>query len=275
MGAGKRLAFFLTEASMSAKKSPASDYPKEAYRLIVDREERHFWFRGRNHAISSLIRKYCPAITGKRLLEVGCGTGYVLRELAALGFRVTGLDMHGDGITYAKKRVPSATFIIGDLFGYKPAKKFDAIGIFDVIEHISDDIKALGKCRSLLNPGGMLFVTVPARAELWSVYDTISGHKRRYTKASLTRALEKSGYTVRFVGYLGFFQYLPHVLLKKFMVPSTHANDTLAILEDVLRMPATPINRLLLLSMRLDTYLTTRVALPFGTSLIACAQKAV
>lgn len=260
---------------MTAKKSPASDYPKEAYALLVDREERHFWFRGRNHAIRSIITKYFPKPLGKRLLEVGCGTGYVLRDLAAMGFRVTGLDMHGDGIRYAKKRVPSATFVVGDLFGYTPAKKFDAIGIFDVIEHIADDVQALGRCRSLLNPGGMVFVTVPARSELWSVYDTISGHKRRYTKASLTRTLEQSGYTVRFVGYLGFFQYLPHLLVKKFMISNLHANDTMAVLEDVLHMPVAPLNRLLLLSMRLDTYLTTRVTLPFGTTLIACAQKAL
>lgn len=260
---------------MTAKKSPASDYPKEAYALLVDREERHFWFRGRNHAIRSIITKYFPKPLGKRFLEVGCGTGYVLRELAAMGFRVTGLDMHGDGIRYAKKRVPFASFVVGDLFVYTPAKKYDAVGIFDVVEHIADDVQALGRCRSLLNSGGMLFVTVPARAELWSAFDTTSGHKRRYTKASLTRALKQSGYTVRFVGYLGFFQYLPHLLVKKFMIPNSHTNDTMAVLEDVLRMPAAPLNRLLLLFMRLDTSLTERIPLPFGTSLIACAQKAV
>ncbi|MFZ5535471.1 MAG: class I SAM-dependent methyltransferase [Patescibacteria group bacterium] len=260
---------------MTAKKSPASDYPKEAYALLVDREERHFWFRGRNHAIRSIITKYFPKPLGKRFLEVGCGTGYVLRELAAMGFRVTGLDMHGDGIRYARKRVPSATFVVGDLFDFKPAKKFDAVGIFDVIEHIAHATKALERCRSLLNPGGMLFVTVPARSELWSAYDTISGHKRRYTKAALIEALEKSGYTVRFVGYLGFFQYLPHFLVKKLLISPAHTDDTMAVLEGVLRMPAAPLNRLLLFSMRLDTYLTTRIALPFGTTLIACAQKAV
>jgi len=260
---------------MSTQARPSSEYPKEAYALLVDREERHFWFRGRNHAIRSIISKYFPKPSGKRFLEVGCGTGYVLSELAAMGFRVTGLDMHDDGIAYAKKRAPSATFVVGDLFRYHPAKKFDAVGIFDVIEHITDDIQALRRCGTLLHPGGMVFVTVPARGELWSTYDTISGHKRRYTKETLTKALERSGYTVRFVGYLGFFQYLPHFLVKKLLISPAHTDDTMAVLHDVLRMPAPLLNQLLLLSLRLDTYLTTRIALPFGTTLIACAQKAL
>jgi len=260
---------------MTHQKSPHSDYPPQAYALLSNAEEHHFWFRGRNHIIRELISQTLTEPKGKSFLEVGCGTGYVLREIERMGFTITGMDMHPEGLAYARKRVPKATLITGDLFTYKPKKKFDAIGIFDVVEHIDDDTGALRACARLLKDHGRLFLTVPARPELWSVYDDISGHKRRYTTESLTKVLTKSGFSVLFVSYVGFFQYLPHLVMKRLMLKQATKEDTMSVLTRVVWQPPKLLNFILEQTFMWDILLSRYITLPFGTSLIASAQKAL
>lgn len=254
-----------------------SDYPSEAYELLSKAEKTHFWFRGRNTIIRKIIRSTYPGYRGKHILEVGCGTGYVLQELYHMGFRVTGLDMHPQGLKYAKKRVPSAVCVNGDLLTYVPSKKFDAIGIFDVVEHIENDVEALQACARLLARDGRLFLTVPAREELRSIYDDISGHKRRYTKESLSAVVQKAGFRIRYIGYFGFFQYIPHLFMKRFTLQTDSYSppDTLSVLRRVIWQPPRLLNWLLERSFDLDMFFSRFITLPIGTSIIVSAQKAV
>lgn len=258
-------------------KDSHSDYPPEAYTLLTTAEKHHFWFSGRNAVIRKIISQTYPGYRGKHLLEIGCGTGYVLRELDAMGFRVTGIDMHKEGLVYAKKRVPKATLVRGDLFTYVPCKLFDAVGLFDVVEHIEEDVEALQHCARLLSSHGRLFLTVPAREELRSVYDDISGHKRRYTIRTLSDVVEKAGFRIRCIGYFGFFQYLPHLFMKRFTLQkrSGSAPDTLSVLQRVVWQPPVFLNWLLLKSFDLDMAVSRWMKLPIGTSLIVSAEKAV
>ena len=273
MGAGEQIALYIILLMKS--KDSHSDYPPEAYTLLSNAEKHHFWFRGRNTIIRKIITSTYPDYSGKRILEVGCGTGYVLRELDHMGFRVTGIDMHPEGLVYAKKRVPNARLVRGDLFTYKPGKPFDAIGIFDVVEHIEQDIEALQHCARLLSHHGRLFLTVPAREELRSVYDDISGHKRRYTKEALSRVLEKAGFRICFIGYFGFFQYFPHLFMKRFTLQkrSDQIPDTLSVLRHVVWQPPAFLNWLLEKSFDLDMFISRFMSLPIGTSLIVSAEK--
>lgn len=260
------------------KSTPShSDYPPQAYELLVKAEPRHFWFRGRNVVIRTIIRRLFSDYVGKRFLEVGCGTGYVLAQLNRMGFNVTGLDMHPEGLVYAKKRVPEASFVRGSLAAYRPKTLFDAIGMFDVVEHIEDDHAALHQCTRLLKTGGMLFLTVPARPELWSAYDDISGHKRRYTKTTLTSLLNRSGYTIRYMSYVGFFQYLPHLIMKRFMLHKSGGKktDVMSVLRQVVWQPPAAMNWMLEQSFLWDMAISKIMPLQVGTSLIVAAQKAV
>ena len=252
-----------------------SSYPKEAYALLSEGENNHFWFRGRNMVIRSVIQSSLHNYQGMRFLEVGCGTGYVLSALAKMGFVVTGLDMHHEGLVYARQRVPAADFFVGTIDQFRPKQRFDAVGMFDVLEHILDDSTALLSCSRLLKKNGMLYITVPARPELWSVYDDISGHKRRYTKDSLVKALTVAGFRIRSVSYFGFFQYIPHLVMKRLILSQSGstANDMMPVLKKVIWQPPGILNWLLEQSFVLDMFLSKFVGLPFGTSLIVSAQK--
>lgn len=253
-----------------------SSYPKEAYALLAKSEKKHFWFRGRNMVIRKVIQSSLQNYQGMSFLEVGCGTGYVLAELATMGFTVTGLDMHKEGLSYARSRVPEATLFTGKLDQFRPKKLFDAVGMFDVLEHIPNDTSALEECSRLLNNNGILYITVPARAELWSVYDDISGHKRRYTKSLLVEVLASAGFRIRSISYFGFFQYIPHLIMKRLILSQSGKTpkDMMQVLKKVVWQPPGMLNWLLEKSFVLDMFISKFIELPFGTSLIVSAQKA-
>lgn len=87
-------------------------FSAEAFLHLRKVEETNFWFKVRNRVIIQLIKKYSGQADTKKLLKIGCGTGYVLSGLNyAADFELSGSDIHVEGLKYAKERVPEAEFI--------------------------------------------------------------------------------------------------------------------------------------------------------------------
>lgn len=250
------------------------DYPEAAFALLFSLEDKHFWFQSRNRVIRQVIERNCPDYRGKTFLEVGCGTGYVLSMLDRMGLKVTGLDMHKEALRFAKQRT-TAALVCNTLDQHRVDVLYDAIGAFDVVEHVENDQGFLAQCKSLLSQGGRLFLTVPAGMELWTDIDRISGHKRRYTRLNLITLLTHAGFTVTDIRYFGFFQYIPYFLMKKMVsrrVVSKNADEVMLI-KEILAPPPLVIHAFLMFLFRLEELLHRVVPLPFGTSLIIAAKK--
>lgn len=261
----------------TARRHRQRDYPDAVYELFYASEDRHFWFRARNRIIESCIRRVRGKnVVGSTFLEVGCGTGYVLSMLERMGLRVTGLDMHGKALEFAKRRTKT-TLVESRLETFTAAKPLDAIGAFDVIEHVFDEKAFLQTCQTLLSRQGFLYLTVPAGPELWTDIDRISGHKRRYTKSQLGALLEKNGFRVLDIRYFGFFLYVPYYIMKT-VVGFLRRRKNLSVTETMkilMKSPPTVINRILSAGFWLEGLVSNVVGLPIGTSLIVAAQKAV
>src|SRR5262249_7212109 len=71
----------------------------------------------------------------------------------------------------------------------------DAVGVFDVLEHIDDDEAVLRELSSAVRPRGGLLVTVPQHPRLWSAADDFAGHVRRYTRRELLGKARRAGWT--------------------------------------------------------------------------------
>jgi SAM-dependent methyltransferase len=175
------------------------------FETLAGLEEKNFWFRARNRLISWGLKRDFP---GKRnLLEIGCGTGYVLAGLRATnpGLALTGSDLHPQGLALARHRV-DATFQQMDGRRIPYAEEFDVVGAFDVIEHIPEDGEVLQQMRQATRPGGGIMLTVPQHPWLWSEFDETSHHVRRYRRPELVAKVRDAGFTVRrvtsFVGLL-------------------------------------------------------------------------
>lgn len=190
------------QASTAPFGAPETSYDPSAYESLVAVEDRHFWFRARNSAIvaafESVRRELRP---GYRVLEVGCGTGNVLRELqrVAVGGTVIGMDLHQEGLRYAQRRVNPALLVRADASRPPFSVRFEVVGLFDVLEHLEDDVAVLRQIRELLTSRGALLVTVPADPRLWSYFDVASHHQRRYGARELNDKLVAAGYAVEYL----------------------------------------------------------------------------
>lgn len=141
------------------------------------------------------------------IFDVGGGNGFVAKGLMDAGWDVVLVEPGPAGARNAKKRgvqhvVCATTQSAGFRQGSMPA-----IGVFDVVEHIEDDVAFLRHLHDLLEPGGMLYLTVPAYNFLWSEADVEAGHLRRYTSRKLSQRLQALHFEVCFATY--FFRILP------------------------------------------------------------------
>jgi len=163
-------------------------------------EDRHFWFRRRLRVISEVVAQLVAELpSGYRVLEVGCGTGHVLRELERICDRgeVIGLDLFDEGLQYARMRT-HCRLVKADLRQMPADGPFDLIGMFDVLEHLPEDGNVLRQLHAALRPGGHLVLTVPAHPRLWSYSDIYAQHYRRYAPAGLDHVLHESGFKVAY-----------------------------------------------------------------------------
>jgi SAM-dependent methyltransferase len=179
-----------------------ASYDPDLYASLVAVEDRHFWFRARNRAIVAVFESIRNNLTpGYRLLEVGCGTGNVLRDLqkAAVGGTVIGMDLYHEGLRYARRRLDPALLVRADAGRPPFSVKFDVVGLFDVLEHLDHDVEVLQQLRELLGVRGVLLLTVPADPRLWSYFDVAAHHRRRYGARELHDKLVAAGYTIEYL----------------------------------------------------------------------------
>ncbi|MBC8252826.1 MAG: class I SAM-dependent methyltransferase, partial [Ardenticatenia bacterium] len=180
-----------------------SSYDPTYHELLSKVETRHFWFRARNQVVAGVVRRLAADMpTGYRVLEIGCGTGNVLRVLqdVCANGTVVGADLFLEGLRHARQRT-SAMLVQTDMHALPFGVPFHLIGLFDVLEHLPDDRQALRDLHGLLDDDGRLVLTVPAHPSLWSYFDEASYHCRRYDRLGLQRKLHDAGYRVEQLTY--------------------------------------------------------------------------
>lgn len=171
-------------------------YDPALYHDLAALEDTNFWFQARNRLIVHALHKCCGAPA--TFLEIGCGTGQVLRAIAAAfpAMRPSGSELFVEGLTFARARMPDAHLMQMDATRLPFTDEFDAIGAFDVIEHIADDERVLNEIQRALKPHGHVIISVPQHPWLWSQQDEIAHHERRYQVGELERKLGRHGFRV-------------------------------------------------------------------------------
>ncbi|HEX7557335.1 MAG TPA: class I SAM-dependent methyltransferase [Leptolinea sp.] len=263
---------------LTDRMSPSQEsYDPHYFEPLFAAEERHFWFTARNKVISSLVRKSLTDRTEVHLLEVGCGTGNVLRALEKEfpDFHLVGMDLFQEGLKFARRRVNCA-LVQADL-AYPPfGRLFDLIGLFDVLEHIKEDNLVLKHIFEMVRPDGWMLLTVPANPSLWSYFDVASHHVRRYTVEDLREKVQSAGFEVQFASPYMSATY-PLVWFNRHSKNKAAINDESKVqsqAEDELKnIPV--VNDILRGILSLEAgWLSRGNLLPFGSSLVLLAHKA-
>ena len=190
-------------------------YPAHGGAACLAVEDRSFWFRHRNRCIVSLVRRFA---SNDLVLDIGGGNGFVAKGLNEAGIDCILVEPGINGALAAPARGIDPVICARLEEVGLPAGCIPAAGVFDVLEHIEDQTAALRRVHTLLCPGGQLFLTVPAYPALFSAEDRVAGHFRRYTTATLARALAGAGFRVAFVSYM--FAPLPSLVFLLRTLPS-------------------------------------------------------
>lgn len=180
----------------------AVSYPASGNDTCFQIEDASYWFQHRNRCLTSLMLQFPPTGT---IFDIGGGNGLVAAALQSAGFSVALLEPGPGAVNAVRRGVRNVIQATLADAGFR-AHTLPAAGVFDVIEHVSDDHNFLCSIRENLAPGGRLYCTVPAYQALWSEEDNHAGHFRRYDRSSLISVMERAGFDVEFVTY--FFSWL-------------------------------------------------------------------
>jgi SAM-dependent methyltransferase len=125
-----------------------------------------------------LVREYIGDVAGLRVLEVACGRGGFVRQLARAGASVTGCDFSSAALRAASSKVfladtpPLAALVQGDAQSLPFAdKSFDAVVSCETIEHLPQVRAAIAEMYRVTRPGGKLFLTTPNYFNFMGLYE--------------------------------------------------------------------------------------------------------
>lgn len=157
---------------------------------------------GQRETARRLLARIERHVQPGELLDVGCWTGFLLAEARSRGWGVTGIEPSEFAAAYAREHHGLDVQIADLATAELPDRHFQAIVMGDVIEHLLDPAAALERLRALLADGGVLCLIAPDAGSLiaralgrrwWSVIPT---HVQYFTRASLSRLLERCGFSV-------------------------------------------------------------------------------
>jgi len=170
---------------------------------LLDNDSDHWWFRAKARIVADLLRQHLPPVRkGDVLVDLGAGAGGVTAGLgwppelavAVEGSRLLAHRAHShhrlQAVAASGEHVPLAD------------GRAAAVTLLDVIEHLERPGRTLAEAHRVLRPDGVLIVTVPAHAWLWSGADDLLGHVKRYTRPMARREVTAAGFDVRFCSHV-------------------------------------------------------------------------
>ncbi len=245
-------------------------YPDAGNDSCFSMEENSFWFKHRNNAIFSILNRFTFE---NNFADIGGGNGFQLLFLKNKFKRCNFflIEIGRNGCLNAKKR--GLENIYNMPFQNFPFKEnqVNSVGLFDVLEHIENDIQFLKELKMSLPEKSKIYITVPAHMFLWSSVDTLSGHFRRYTSKSLNRVAHEAGLKKIYNGY--FFSYLTPILFLFRSVPyflKMEKNNSQIINTAIdQHKVSAPISILFFIINSIEILLLKKFRLPIGASCIA------
>lgn len=255
----------------------------DLYRDLYVKEQDYWWHVGKRAIVYSLLERYLPRhLQGERgkkegrlALDLGCGTGLNLDHLSRYAQPV-GSDFSEEALGFCLERGHRLLCKADAAELPFPDGSFSLVTALDVIEHLDDDLLALQELRRILRPGGLLIISVPAYKLLWTYWDDILGHRRRYTTGMMQAVVERSGLQVRKCSYSNMLILAPVVavrLLKSLRQRAAQMRDEESNPEtDFMPVPGS-VNRALIAYYRWEARILRRSRLPFGLSVVCVARR--
>jgi SAM-dependent methyltransferase len=242
-------------------------FPSESYdSLEVNNEASGYWALERANAIAKILSDASVST----LWEIGAGNGNAAIPLRNQGFNVIPIEPLKSGAsTLAKNGFQTFHATLEDL--KFPSNSIDAIGAFDVLEHLENPDELLTEIHRVLKPGGVFICSVPAYQWLFSDFDQSIGHFRRYSMKSLTNQLTSSKFTVVHKSAIFAFLIIPAFILRRLPYLMGRRANFLEIKKS-LGGNSSIMNSLEKILAVVNKF-ERRLCLPFGLTILCTAKK--
>lgn len=231
-------------------------------------EERHWYFVARRRILLDLLARMVPPDGQRRVLDVGCGTGILLRDLRAWG-EVTGMDSSDLALDFCRQRGETAVAAGSATALTAPDAAYELVTELDVLEHIADDAAAAREAARVLAPGGTALFTVPALPALWSRHDVINRHVRRYRAPELRALIAGAGLRIARLSYFNTLLLPAVAVVRTAQKIFTGGHEA----EHDMHMLPAPLNALLTELFAAERFWLRGANLPLGVSLLCLATK--
>lgn len=239
------------------------------YKDYLQSNNDHFWYKARRELIDYILKKYSKNKNCK-ILEIGCGTGNLIPIISTHGDYV-GIEKNKNAYLEAQKY--HKKIINKSIENLEITEKYDIICLFDVLEHIKDDHKAIEKVYSFLENSGIIIITIPAYNFLFSNHDIAMDHYRRYSKKNITKILRINKFKIIEMGYwnsllfpiIAIIRIIKKVFSRTIKTKSFHSE---------IKTPPRIINKLIYNILKLENVLIKKnIKMPFGLSIYTIAKK--
>jgi SAM-dependent methyltransferase len=239
---------------------------REEYATMFRVEETHWWYAALHRLIFQALDAELPDWRKKNVLDVGCGTGAILKQLGNPEKNV-GIDLAPEAISFCRERGLN-NVRQGDICALPFADaSFDAVICSSVLYHqwVGDVEGAVREMHRVLRPGGTLLINVPAFPFLHSAHDEAVMTARRFRKREIQQLLQKQDFQIRRLTYWTTFLF-PLAVAARTLGGSKMGRD--------FETEGTSFTQRTLAGiMALELNLLRKISLPFGIALLAVARK--
>lgn len=168
---------------------------------------------------ANILAKRFPK--GGKLLDIGCGYGFFLEKMKAMGWEVYGMDVSETAVNYTSSHGLNVSLGTLDNIRHED-NSFDVVTLFYVLEHLPDPLNALKEIRRILNPKGLLLLRVPHTTpivrilSLFGIKNNLYDppfHLNDFSPCSIKTILKKAGFNNIHI-YIGGVTMPPHIAVR-------------------------------------------------------------
>ena len=238
------------------------------YEKYFELEKQNWWFRTRRNIIFWLFKEY-KISSNDRILDYGCGSGFLVGKLQAIGLDASGVDVSDEAIRVGIGRGVKNLYSLDRVRSHFDDNSFDLVMALDVIEHIKNDKEAIDELSRVLKPNGHLIIMVPAYQWMWGVQDDVAHHFRRYSMGSILKlAGNYSELGVIKKSYFNTFLFPPVAavrLVSRFLRLKNRESD--------FDISSNLLNKILYRIFNLESNFLKYINFPFGVSILLVLKK--
>jgi SAM-dependent methyltransferase len=236
------------------------------YEIMFRVEQTHWWYKALHRLIFETLQSEMPDWREKAILDAGCGTGLILKQLGNPAKSV-GVDLAPEAISFCYQRglnnVQQANICALPFAN----ASFDAVICSSVLYHqwVKDVARAVREMHRVLRPGGLLLLNVPALRFLHSAHDEAVMTAHRFEKKEIRLLLLENGFAIRLLTYWTTLLF-PLAVIARTLGGSATGSD-FDFTADSLT------HRFFSRVMTLELQLLRKLSLPFGVALFAAGRK--